>query len=323
MVSAPHARCAAISCQPARGHFTLFKKRMPQLLVVSAESSCHSTLVSHQRHRAPRCWAAGEALQGPTCCCTASTLHAACSHAGCMVCREGSSAANSRHTPQLLSPSWQRPGGHRCPLNRQWTALSHTKVRLMQLPSTSLLLIVSGILLSLVALPARTDAASMKGQALAAAFSINPTAHPSLDGFRPCSAATAARPRYQPAVATSTARVGPRCQCAPEHNRTRDQGCPYSLGRRVCPCNSLAHNFPEVAAEWDKEANGLNSPELIVANSHKGAGWQCETCDNRWTPMVSTRTGLGRGCPRCANKSGRIKEQRPSIALGAAYLLTE
>ena len=44
------------------------------------------------------------------------------------------------------------------------------------------------------------------------------------------------------------------------YNRTRDQGYPYSLGRRVCPCNSLAHNFPEVAAEWDMEANGLKSP---------------------------------------------------------------
>lgn len=124
--------------------------------------------------------------------------------------------------------------------------------------------------------------------------------------------------------------VGTMCRSGRPHrwpafvyNRTRDQGCPYSLGRRVCPCNSLAHNFPEVAAEWDREANGLRSPELIVANSHEGTGWRCKTCDNRWRTMVSTRTGLGRGCPQCADRSRRIKERHPSIAVGAAYLLTD
>ena len=166
-----------------------------------------------------------------------------------------------------------------------------------------------------------------------------------------CSAATAARPGYEPAGAASTARVGPRFQCAPGqhqneppkqpkglvgwyycrsgqphrwpafvYSRTRDQGCPYCLGRRVCPCNSLAHNFPEVAAEWDREANGLQSPELVAANSHEGAVWRCNTCDDRWRTTVSTRTGLGRGCPQCADKSCCIKERRPSIAVGAAYL---
>ncbi len=40
------------------------------------------------------------------------------------------------------------------------------------------------------------------------------------------------------------------------HNRTNSARCPYNAGRAACPCNDLAHNQPEVAAEWDWDANG-------------------------------------------------------------------
>ena len=40
------------------------------------------------------------------------------------------------------------------------------------------------------------------------------------------------------------------------HDRTRGVNCPHDVGKAVCPCNDLAHNYPEVAAEWDWEANG-------------------------------------------------------------------
>ena len=194
---------------------------MPQLLVVSAESSCHSTLVSHQRHRAPRCWAAGEALQGPTCCCTASTLHAACPHAGCMVCREGSSAANSRHTPQLLSPSWQRPGRHRCPLNRQWTALSHTKGEAYATPQH---IPPSDCFWH----PAQPSCTSRKGgccqherSGSCSCLFDQPNCSPFSGWLQALLSSNSCTPRYQPAVATSTARVGPRCQCAPEQHQNQ------------------------------------------------------------------------------------------------------
>ena len=44
-------------------------------------------------------------------------------------------------------------------------------------------------------------------------------------------------------------------------SRSDGKRCPYSSGRAACPCNDLAPNHPEVAAEWDWEANGDRTPE--------------------------------------------------------------
>ena len=46
----------------------------------------------------------------------------------------------------------------------------------------------------------------------------------------------------------------PAAQVAGKHfNRTKGTGCPYETGSTVCPCNSLAHNHPEVARERDTD----------------------------------------------------------------------
>ena len=42
---------------------------------------------------------------------------------------------------------------------------------------------------------------------------------------------------------------------------------PCDAGRAVCPCNDLAHNHPEVAEEWDWEANGKRAPKTVAAGS--------------------------------------------------------
>ena len=57
-------------------------------------------------------------------------------------------------------------------------------------------------------------------------------------------------------------------------SRTQGTGCPYDAGRAACPCNNLARNYPEVAAEWDQEANGERAPESVVAGSHFKAAWR-------------------------------------------------
>ena len=105
-------------------------------------------------------------------------------------------------------------------------------------------------------------------------------------------------------------------------SRTRGASCPYKTGRAVCPCNDLAHNHPEVAAEWDWEANGERSPETVTAGSGFRAAWRCGLCGHRWSATVLDRSH-GNGCPHCGRDARRIRSLQPSISSGAPHLLAE
>ena len=107
------------------------------------------------------------------------------------------------------------------------------------------------------------------------------------------------------------------------HNRSDGSGCPYDTGKAVCPCNDLAHNHPEVAAEWDREANGERTPKTVAASSNSKAAWRCGLCGHRWSARVMNRTLLGTGCPQCSREAGRSKIRQPSISSGAPHLLAE
>ena len=106
-------------------------------------------------------------------------------------------------------------------------------------------------------------------------------------------------------------------------NRSNGQGCPYDTGRAVCPCNDLAHIHPEVAAEWDWEANGKRTPETVAASSSFKAAWRCGVCAHRWSATVAHRTVSGTGCPQCGHEARRIRTRQPSIRTGAPHLLAE
>eukprot|EP00891_Asterochloris_glomerata_P007587 jgi/Astpho2/7587/Aster-02492 len=112
-----------------------------------------------------------------------------------------------------------------------------------------------------------------------------------------------------------------RWQASVDH-RSGGTGCPYKTGRAVCPCNDVAHNHPEVAAEWDWEANGERTPETVAAGSSIKAAWRCGLCGHRWSATVSLRTH-GTGCPQCAREARRSKTRQPSISIGAPHLLAE
>ena len=76
------------------------------------------------------------------------------------------------------------------------------------------------------------------------------------------------------------------------------QGCPFCAGKKINHTNSLATHFPEVAREWDHDANHPATPETTAPRSGKRYGWVCHVCGHRWTTPVSSRTG-GMGCPEC------------------------
>ena len=107
-------------------------------------------------------------------------------------------------------------------------------------------------------------------------------------------------------------------------SRSSGQSCPYNLGRAPCPCNDLAHNHPGVAAEWDWDANGECTPEIVTARSRIKAAWRCALCGHSWSAFVCSRTRLqGTGCPQCAREARRIQASQPSISSGARHLLAE
>ena len=112
-----------------------------------------------------------------------------------------------------------------------------------------------------------------------------------------------------------------RWQARIQH-RTHSRSSPYDAGRAVCPCNDLAHNHPEVAAEWDWEANGERTPETVTASSSTKAAWRCGLCGHRWSAAVQDRT-RGTGCPQCARAAGRSKTRQPSFSSGAPQLVAE
>ena len=106
-------------------------------------------------------------------------------------------------------------------------------------------------------------------------------------------------------------------------DRSNGARCPYNTGRAVCPCNDLAQNHQEVAAEWDWEANGERAPETVTASSNTKAAWRCRLCGHKWSTHVHLRTFNGTGCPRCAREARRQMTRQPSISCGPPHLLAE
>ncbi len=84
-------------------------------------------------------------------------------------------------------------------------------------------------------------------------------------------------------------------------------GCSFCAGKRVLVGdNDLCSTHPEVAEEWDYEANFPQRPEFFTAGSNKEFQWRCAwTSTHVWKAKIVTRT-KGHGCNQCARvRSGR------------------
>ena len=68
-------------------------------------------------------------------------------------------------------------------------------------------------------------------------------------------------------------------------SRTAGRGCPQCSSRKVCKHNSLATKAPDVAAQWDYEAND-GTPGDVVSQSERAVGWLCDACGHKWTAQV-------------------------------------
>ena len=93
-------------------------------------------------------------------------------------------------------------------------------------------------------------------------------------------------------------------------NRSNGRGCPECSGQRAGADNNLAVKRPDLASEWDYEANGDLRPQGVTPGSNKRVNWVCAK-GHRWEARVSDRS-RGTGCPRCAAKSvGRGRPASP------------
>jgi hypothetical protein len=102
------------------------------------------------------------------------------------------------------------------------------------------------------------------------------------------------------------------CQNGPDHeweaavySRTAGRGCPFCAGQRVSVTNSLATLHPDVAAQFDRDAevNAGLAPERLIAGSKTKVAWACPIGpDHRWVAVVQSRTLNGAGCPFCDGK---------------------
>jgi hypothetical protein len=126
---------------------------------------------------------------------------------------------------------------------------------------------------------------------------------------------------------TSLEKVWWRCPVGPDHvwkttvcDRTEKRtGCPFCANQAVSVTNTLACQYPDIAAEWHKKLNGKLTPKDIVAGSGKKIWWQCRIDKtHEWQAIVAHRTNNGSGCPKCIGlrtpKEESLKAEYPKVA---------
>ena len=108
--------------------------------------------------------------------------------------------------------------------------------------------------------------------------------------------------------AQSNKRVWWRCEKGHEWQSSvqgrvvQNSRCPYCAGRKVMQgINDLAALFPEVAAEWDYEANE-KGPEAYKPTSPDKVSWICKD-GHRWEAAIEKRTARKQGCPYCYGRT--------------------
>ena len=104
------------------------------------------------------------------------------------------------------------------------------------------------------------------------------------------------------------------------YRRCEGVGCPYCAGLiLVVGENDLLSQNPELAKQWDFEANGDLLPNQITVNNKKRVWWKCPVCHHHWPASVGNRNHGG-GCPKCAElertktKYKHIIEKKGSFA---------
>lgn len=86
------------------------------------------------------------------------------------------------------------------------------------------------------------------------------------------------------------------------YSRVYGNGCPACAGQRVIVGkNDLKTRRPDIAEEWDYEANGNLRPENIAVYSGKKVHWKCAK-GHKWVISPNSRVSQNTGCERCSSE---------------------
>ena len=99
--------------------------------------------------------------------------------------------------------------------------------------------------------------------------------------------------------------------------------CPFHMGNRVHPAESLTAYFPQLALEWHPEKNAKHADEVTRASGFR-AYWRCDL-GHEWPAVVYQRTLSMTGCPECdrlaqparAKEAARRRRERVAAAAEA------
>lgn len=85
------------------------------------------------------------------------------------------------------------------------------------------------------------------------------------------------------------------------NNKVNGNGgnCPKCSHQKLSSEFSLATIKPELVTEWDVEANGGMTPDMVSAYANKAVWWKCQRCGHKWKADIDNRSN-GKGCPECA-----------------------
>jgi hypothetical protein len=116
------------------------------------------------------------------------------------------------------------------------------------------------------------------------------------------------------AAGTGT-RAAWRCLLNPDHvwetrvaDRTyKNSSCPYHMGNRVHPAESLANYYPWLALQWHPTKNALR-PDEVTRASGRRVVWVCEQ-GHEWPAVIYSRTLSNSGSPECAKVIGPAKSK--------------
>ena len=83
--------------------------------------------------------------------------------------------------------------------------------------------------------------------------------------------------------------------------RSRGEGCPICIGKKVVKSNCLSTTHPELAKEWHTTKNGSLTPDC-VSGGHTKFWWKCNKGDDHeWQSSIVNRKA-GKSCPICVGQ---------------------
>ena len=78
-------------------------------------------------------------------------------------------------------------------------------------------------------------------------------------------------------------------------------GCPFCAGQKVIQGeNDFASQYPQLAAQWDRQKNGALIPEAVTSGSNRRVWWRCEK-GHSYPAVIAHRVRSGSDCPYCSN----------------------